>query len=325
MSLSRTKGAGRLVTVFGGSGFVGRYVVRELARDGWRVRVAVRKPTQAYFLKTIGDVGQVQIVQANLRDAESIVRACDGADAVINMVGILKETGRQSFQTIQHQGALWVAQAAERALASQLIQISAIGANTDSEAVYMQTKAAGEEAVRSVMPQATIIRPSIVFGTEDEFFNRFAFLSTLLPVMPAFGGGTTRFQPVYVMDLARGIANALLDPAARGETFEIGGPKIYTLREIYELVLEVVERPRPIVTVPWAIARLQGSLLGLLPNAPLTREQVVMLESDNVVSDEARGLSRLGVTDLTTAEAIIPTYLWRYRRLGQFDAELPSS
>jgi len=325
MSLSRTKGAGRLVTVFGGSGFVGRYVVRELARDGWRVRVAVRKPTQAYFLKTIGDVGQVQIVQANLRDAESIVRACEGADAVINMVGILFETGRQRFATLQHQGALWAAQAAERALASQFIQISAIGADADNEAEYMQTKAAGEEAVRSVMPQATIIRPSLVFGTEDEFFNRFAFLSTILPVMPAFGGGTTRFQPVYVLDLARGIANALLDPAARGETFEIGGPKIYTLKEIYELVLETVERPRPIVPVPWALARLQGSLLSLLPNPPLTREQVVMLESDNVVGEGVKTIANLGVRDLTTAEAIVPTYLWRFRRLGQFEAEQPSN
>ena len=320
MSLSRTEGAGRLVTVFGGSGFVGRYTVRALARAGWRVRVAVRKPTQAYFLKTVGDVGQVQIVQANLRDPESIVRATDGADAVVNLVGILNETGRQRFETLQHQGALWAAQAAERALASQFVQISAIGADPDSEAVYMRTKAAGEDAVRSVMPQATIIRPSIVFGPEDQFFNKFAFLSTLLPVMPAFGGGTTRFQPVYAMDVADAVAKALSDPKARGETYELGGPKIYTLKEIYELVLETVERNRPIVPVPWAIARMQGSMLGLLPNPPITREQVLMLAQDNVAADGAKGLSDLGITPMA-AEAIIPTYLWRFRRLGQFEAD----
>ena len=314
--------AARLITVFGGSGFVGRHLVRALARDGWRIRVAVRRPDLAGHLQPLGAVGQIHAVQANLRYRDSVERAVEGADAVANLVGILHESGRQSFANVQSIGARMVAEATARAGIGTMVQLSAIGADAASASDYARTKAEGEAAVKAAVPGAIVLRPSIVFGPEDGFFNRFAAMARLSPILPLVGGGETRFQPVYVGDVAHAALAALNGRASAGTTYELGGPAIRSFRDLLTYVLETTNRRRLLVPVPFALARIKASVLELLPNPPLTVDQVTLLETDNVVSDvatrEGRTLEGLGVTP-TTIEAIVPGYLYRFRPHGQFE------
>lgn len=314
-----TKG---LVTVFGGSGFIGRYVVRQLAREGWRIRVATRSPHTAQDLKVMGRTGQIQLVQANLRFKTSVERALEGADAVVNLVGILFEQGRQKFSNLHSQGAAVVAEAAAARGIKNFVQISAIGADKDSESEYARTKAAGEQAVRDSLPEAVILRPSIVFGPEDEFFNRFAGMTAMAPALPLIGGGNTRFQPVYVGDVAEAVGTALSHTAHQGQTFELGGPQTYTFKALLEFILKTVDRRRFLAPLPWFAARIMGffgEMAGKLPFVKpfLTRDQVANLRVDNVVSETAKGFAELGIKT-ESIEAIVPTYLARYRKYGQF-------
>lgn len=310
----------KLVTIFGGSGFVGRYVVRELVNRGYRVRVAVRRPDLAGFLQPIGNVGQIQLVQANLRYRNSIDAAVKGSDVVINLVGILAESGRQKFDTVQAFGARAVAEAC-RAEKAKLIHMSAIGADVDSASGYGETKGRGEQSVREVVKDAIIMRPSIVFGQEDEFFNRFGAMARFAPALPLIGGGTTRFQPVYVGDVAEAFALAVEGKVPAGKTYELGGPQTPTFRECLELLLKEIGRKKMLVSLPWFVAGMMGKALGWLPGAPITSDQVEMLKTDNVVSDEAikqkRTLEGIGITP-TPMAAILPTYLVQYRPHGQF-------
>ena len=316
----------KLVTVFGGSGFVGRHTVRALARRGYRVRVAVRHPDLAGHLQPLGNVGQIQAVQSNLRVRWSVDRAVEGADHVLNLVGILHESGRQRFESVQAFGARAVAEAA-RATGAKLTQISAIGANAESEAGYARSKARGEAAVLETLPDAVIVRPSIVFGPEDQFFNRFANMARFSPFLPLIGGGTTKFQPVYVGDVAEALALTVDGKAAGGTIYELGGPEVLTFRECMEHMLKVIDRKRAFVPVPWPIAALQGAILGMLPNPLLTSDQVTLLKTDNVVSDQAisqgRTLAALGITP-QSLDAILPSYLWRYRIAGQYTKDNPA-
>ncbi len=307
--------AARLVTVFGGSGFLGRHLVRRLAQSGARVRVAVRDVEAANFLKPMGDVGQIVPVQANLRHGPSVARAVERAQAVVNLVGILYQFGPQRFAAVHAQGAGRVAGAAAEAGAERFVQVSAIGADADSPAEYARSKAAGEVAVREAYPEATIVRPSVIFGPEDGFFNRFAALARLTPVLPLIGGGETRFQPVYVGDVAAALMRILDDPDTAGQTFELGGPAIYSLRQVMELVLEQIGRERLLLAVPFPLAMLKARFLELLPVPPLTRDQVKLLMRDSVVAEGARTLEDLGLTP-TAVETILPSYLDRYRRGG---------
>jgi NADH dehydrogenase len=316
-----------LVTVFGGSGFIGAQVVRALAKRGYRVRIAVRRPNVSYRMRVLGEVGQIELVQANLRNGPSIARALDGAEACINLVGILYEQGRQRFQTLHAKGAEDVANAAAKQGITRFVQMSALGADLEAGSKYARTKAMGEEAVRKAIPKAVIIRPSVVFGQDDSLFNRFAGLASLLPVLPLPGGGETRFAPVYVGDLAQAIANAVSDPACAGRTYEIGGLKTYSYRELMELTLAEIHKHRALLPLPWAVSSLIGSLAELpskvLPIPPvLTADQVASLKTDAVPSAKAAGLKQLGVTDPVAVEGIVPTYLYRYRKGGQF-AEAP--
>lgn len=309
-----------LVTVFGGSGFVGGQVVRALAKRGLRIRVAVRNVGRGYRLRMLGDVGQIEVVQANVRNPASIVRALVGAEAVVNLTGILYETGRQKFASVHAMGARNVAEAATAAGITTFVQMSALGANSASPSKYARSKADGEAAVRELIPRAVIIRPSIVFGPEDGFFNRFAAMAAVSPALPLIGGGKTRFQPVFVGDVAAAIAAVVTDPAAAGKTFELGGPAVYTFRELMTLVLAETMRQRPLVPLPFAIAEWIGraAQLQAMFTAPvLTHDQVLLLKVDNVVSGDCPGLAELGVQP-TPAEPILPTYLYRYRRGGQF-------
>lgn len=310
----------KLVTVFGGSGFVGRHVVQALARRGYRVRVACRRPDLALHVVPLGNVGQVQPVQANLRVRWSVDRAVQGADHVVNLVGIGYQSGRQTFAAVHEFGARAVAEAA-RAERAGLTHMSALGAGPDSPSAYASSKAAGERAVLEVMPKAVIVRPSIVFGPEDGFFRRFANMARLSPFLPLIGGGETRLQPVYVGDVAEAIAASVDGAVQGGRAYELGGPRVLTFRQCMEELLEVIERRRVLVPVPWWLARLMGSVLGLLPKPVLTRDQVTQLASDNVVSAEAeaegRTLEGIGVRP-RGIEAILPSYLWSYRPAGQF-------
>lgn len=309
-----------LVTVFGGSGFIGTQIVRALARRGARIRVAVRQPHLAHAMRLMGDVGQVEVVQANVRDAGSVTRAVQGADAVINLVGLLYETGRQTFLAVHVDAARTLAQAAADASA-RLVQVSALGADPASASRYARSKAAGEAAIRDVLPSAVILRPSIVFGPGDDFFNKFGEMAAASPFLPLIGGGRTRFQPVYVGDLAQAAATVALDPQYAGQTFELGGPGVYSFREILDLIQKETGRRRLYAPLPFAAAGLIGTLCApftLTPVAPpLTADQVELLKTDNVVSGQAPGLAELGITP-ETVEAILPTYLYRFRKGGQF-------
>jgi NADH dehydrogenase len=311
----------KIVTVFGGSGFVGRHVVRELAKRGYRVRAAMRHPSKAGFLRTMGLPGQVEAVYADIRDDESVARALSGASMAVNLVGILYESGKQTFDALQAEGAGRVAWTAKAKGVERLVHISAIGADEDSEAQYASAKAKGEAAVLEAFAEAVILRPSIVFGKGDGFFNRFAAMAKILPALPLLGGGHTRMQPVYVDDVADAACIALQDTSTSGKVYELGGPRVYSFKELMQIVLSETQRKRLLAPVPWPIARLQGRILGLLPAPLLTLDQVKMLEDDNVVSDAAtadhRTIQDLGI-DPKTVEAIVPGYLWMYRRQGQY-------
>jgi len=315
---------GKLVTVFGGSGFLGRYVVRSLAKRGWRVRAAVRHPDLAGQLIPYGAVGQIQAVQANLRPEFrwSVDRALEHADAAVNLVGILAEGGKQTFQSVQAEGAGIVADGVRSAGITRFVHVSALGADAQSRSVYAQTKAAGEAAVLAAVPSAVVVRPSVVFGQDDAFFNKFASMATISPFLPLVGGGRTLFQPVYVVDVAEAIANAIEGGATPGATYELGGPEVLSLRQILELVLAETGRSRLLLPLPFGLARLQAKLLQLLPKPILTEDQVELLKANSIVTDEAVAagltLTALGVTP-HTVQSIVPAYLWRYRDRGQFD------
>jgi NADH dehydrogenase len=310
-----------LVTVFGGSGFVGAQVVRALAKRGARVRVAVRNPGRGYRLRMLGDVGQIEVVQANIREPSSVSRALEGAEACVNAVAVLYESGRQTFEALHVAGARLIAKTAAAQGVQGFIHISAIGASADSPAAYARTKAAGEVAVREVIPGAVILRPSVIFGPEDAFFNRFAAMAGLSPALPLIGGGSTRFQPVYVGDVAQAVAAALAMPETEGRTFELGGPQVYSFRDLMVLMLAVIQRRRILAPIPFPIATLLGragdlaAALGAPP--PISTDQVALLRSDNIVDPSASGLAELGVTP-SPLEPILPTYLYVYRPGGQY-------
>jgi uncharacterized protein YbjT (DUF2867 family) len=310
----------RLVTIYGGSGFVGRHLVRALAKRGWRIRVAVRRPDLAGHLQPLGVVGQVMPVQANLRYPDSVARAAEGASAIVNLVGILYQSGAQRFDAVQAEGADVVARAAKKE-GARLVQMSAIGANKDSNSNYGRTKALGEQAAFASKRDAVVIRPSIVFGPEDDFFNRFASLARISPFLPLIGGGQTKFQPVFVGDVAEAIAKAVEGEAKGGETYELGGPEVLSFEELMELTLHEIGRKRLLVPLPWKLASAMAFFMGLMPKPMLTRDQVKMLKVDNVVSEKAlrdgRTLEGLGINP-TAMRAILPSYLWRYRKAGQF-------
>lgn len=319
--------AARNVTIFGGSGFIGRYLVQRLARRGWIIRVAVRHPDRALFLKPMGAVGQITPVAASLRHEASIAAAVIGADAVVNLVGILHEgsvparvlfpRAVQRFDDIHADGAGHVARAAKASGARIFVQMSALGADPGSPAAYARSKAGGEQAVRAAFPEAAIARPSVVFGPEDDFLNRFATMARFLPALPLIGGGKTRFQPVYVGDVADALLRLVEDQATAGKTYELGGPRIYSFREILELLLREIGRRRLLIPLPFGVAGLQAAVLEWLPVPPLTRDQVRLLKRDNVVAPDALTLADLGIQP-TAMEAVIPVYLARYRPGGRF-------
>ncbi|TGD43362.1 complex I NDUFA9 subunit family protein [Pseudotabrizicola sediminis] len=316
---------GKLVTIYGGSGFVGRYIARRMAKDGWRVRVAVRRPNDALFVRPYGVPGQVEPVLCNIRDDASVRAVMTGADAVINCVGILNRSGKNTFDSVQAQGAARVARIATELAVPHLVQMSAIGADPASDSEYARSKAEGEAAVLAAYPTAVILRPSVIFGTEDQFFNRFAGMSTLSPVLPVVGADT-RFQPVYVDDVAQAAVLAANGQAAPG-VYELGGPDVASFRELMQKMLAVVQRRRLIVNVPFFVARLMGGAfdllqtltVGLFENKTLTRDQVRNLARDNVVADGAMGFAQLGITP-TSIDSVLPEYLWRYRPSGQYAA-----
>jgi len=315
-------GTDKLVTVFGGSGFIGRHVVRALAKRGWRIRVAVRRPDLAGHLQPLGSVGQIMPVQANLRYRWSVDRAVEGADAVVNLVGILNESGRQNFSVLHAFGARAVAEATRAAGIATLVHQSALGADPRSESTYARTKAEGEGAVLETVPDAVILRPSIVFGPEDQFFNRFGDLARISPVLPLIGGGVTRLQPVFVGDVAEAIARAVEGQLSGGTVYELGGPEVKTFRQCMETLLTEIERSPLLVTVPWSLAHFGASVAQWLPKPLLTVDQVRMLKQDNVVSEaaEAQGRTLDGIGILTTSlAAVLPSYLQRFKPHGQFD------
>ena len=310
-----------LVTVFGGSGFVGRSVVRALCKRDYRIRVAVRRPELAGHLQPLGKVGQIHAVQANLRYPASVEAAMRGADAAINLVGILTEGGAQTFDAVQAAGARAVAKAASAA-GARMVHVSAIGADENSLSRYARSKAAGEKAVLAAVPSATIMRPSIMFGPEDQFTNRFAALARMSPMLPLVGGGVTRLQPVYVGDVATAVADAVDGKTKAGATYELGGPEVLTMREIMGIILATIERRRMLVSLPFGLAKFQALFLQFAPGPlKLTPDQVALLRVDNVVSDAAKAagltLEGLGIAP-DSLEAIAPQYLWRFRAAGQF-------
>ncbi len=310
-----------LVTIYGGSGFLGRHVVRAIARTGARMRVAVRRPELAGHLQPLGGVGQIVPVQANVRYKDSLIAAAEDAGAVINLVGILFSAGKQTFKSVQDEGARNVAEAAKAAGAAMFVHVSAIGADPDSPSIYARSKAAGEAAVKDVLPGATILRPSVVFGPEDDFFNRFAALARISPVLPLIGGGHTKFQPVFVGDVAQSIVAALQGRAGADAPYELGGPEILTMGEVMERVLAYSMRSRPLVPLPFWLAKLQAAFLQWLPTPPLTVDQVRLLQTDNVVSEPAiktgRTLQGLEIEPVAVA-SVVPDYLEQFRPRGQF-------
>ena len=310
-----------LVTVFGGSGFLGRSVVRALAKRDYRIRVAVRRPELAGHLQPLGRVGQIHAVQANLRYPISVEAAMRDAQVAINLVGILAESGPQSFEAVQGLGAGAVAKAAAAA-GARMVHVSAIGADENSPSRYARSKAAGEKAVLAAVPSATIMRPSVVFGPEDQFTNRFAALARMSPALPLIGGGMTRLQPVYVGDVATAVADAVDGKARAGATYELGGPEVLTMREVMEIILATIERKRMLISLPFGLAKLQATFLQFAPGPlKLTPDQVELLRADNVVSEPAKAagltLEGLGIAP-DSLEAISPQYLWRFRAAGQF-------
>lgn len=326
------------VTVFGGSGFIGRHLVARLAERGIVVRAAVRDVTAAQFLRPMGDVGQITPVRASVTDDKAVAAAIDGSDTVVNLVGILFGRGRQTFEAIHRDGAARIARHARAAGVDRLLHMSALGASLQSPARYAWSKAAGEDAVHEAFAGATVVRPSVVFGPDDDFFNRFAALARLLPVLPVFGcpapafrngsldlygDGGTKFQPVYVGDVADAMMACLDRKDSAGQTYELGGPSVYSFKALMELVLQATDRKRLLLPIPFWVASLEATFLELLPNPPLTRDQVTLLKSDNVVSGEQPTLESLGIAP-TAAEVILPTYLDRFRRGGRFHGTQPA-
>lgn len=315
----------KLVTIIGGSGFVGRYVARRMAKAGWRVRVAVRRPNEALFVKPYGVVGQVEPVACNIRDDASLRAVIRSADAVVNCVGVLNGVGKNTFDAVQAEGAGRVARIAAEMGVERLVHISAIGADAQSDSDYARTKGEGEAAVLAAFPSAVILRPSIIFGTEDQFFNRFAAMTRMGPILPVVGGNT-RFQPVYVDDVAQAAVAGVTGEAAPG-IYELGGPEVDTFRGLMGRMLKVIQRRRAVINMPFVVAKaigfgfdmVQAVTLGLIENKMITRDQVRNLARDNVVSPTARGFAELGITP-TAMEAVLPEYLWRYRPSGQFAA-----
>ena len=314
----------KLVTIYGGSGFLGRYIARRMAKEGWRVRVAVRRPNEALFVRPYGAVGQVEPILCNIRDDASVRAAMTGADAVVNCVGTFDKRGRNNFDAVQVEGAGRIARIAAKTGVARMVHVSAIGADGDSDSDYARTKAEGEAAVKAAFPDAVILRPSVIFGPEDGFFNRFAGMSRMGPVLPVVGAGT-KFQPVYVDDVAQAAVKGVLGEASG--TYELGGPDVATFRELMREMLAVINRRRLVANVPFWVARIIagfldfGSMLtgGLISNTILTGDQVKSLRRDNVVAAGARGLADLGIAP-TPMHAVLPDYLWRFRPSGQYDA-----
>ena len=315
----------KLVTIFGGSGFIGRYIARRMAKQGWRVRVAVRRPNEALFVKTYGVVGQVEPILCNIRDDASVEEALNGADAVVNCVGILIEDKKNTFSAVQHGGAERIGRLSNELGIKSLVHISAIGANENSNSIYSSTKAKGENAILSNFPSAVILRPSIVFGQEDQFFNRFAKMATMAPVLPLVGANT-RFQPVFVDDVAKAAEAALLGSVPKG-IYELGGPEIKDFRELMIVMLKIIKRRRLIINTPRFIAKLmafglstlQILTLGLFKNSIITKDQIENLGIDNIVSEQEQGFENLKIDPLDMG-SVLPEYLWRYRPSGQYDA-----
>jgi len=319
-----------LIVVFGGSGFIGRHVVKQLARKGYRVRVPMRRPHLGQELRVLGDVGQIHLMQANVRFPDSVAAALEGADGVVNLVGVLYEKGRQGFDAMHAEATATIARASKAAGITKVVQVSAIGADARSKAKYARSKAAGETAVREAVPAAVILRPSIVFGPQDDFFNRFADMAKFSPLLPLIGGGKTKFQPVHVQDVADAVVSALSRPDAQGRTFELGGPTVYSFRELLDFVQATISRKRGYLWLPIFVAQPMGMLASLatkmIPIAPpFTGDQVEMLKTDNIVGisgEKGVGtIADLGVAPLETIESIVPSYLWRFRPYGQFQTK----
>ncbi|HEY3911345.1 MAG TPA: complex I NDUFA9 subunit family protein [Stellaceae bacterium] len=308
----------RRTAVLGGSGFIGRYIVQRLAARGDVIAVGCRHAEEAKFLMPQGNVGQIAAVNLTIDDEQLLPAFLAGNEALVNCVGILRETGSQTFERVHHSGPARLARLAREAGIERFVHISAIGADPRSLSAYARTKAAGEAAVRDAFPTVTILRPSVVFGPEDQFFNRFAAMAMLSPALPLIGGGETRFQPVYVGDVADAVMKCLDDPATAGRTYELGGPKTFTLRELVELLLGEIRRKRLLIDLPFGLAAFQARLMSVLPSPPLTPDQVEMLKRDNVVSSGAMGLATLGIAP-TAVEGILPTYLDRFRRGGWYE------
>ncbi len=315
----------KLVTIYGGSGFVGRYIARRMAAEGWRVRVAVRRPNEALFVKPYGAVGQVEPVLCNIRDDASVAEAMTGADAVVNCVGVLSDLGKNTFEAVQAEGAERVARLSAELNVANIVHLSAIGADANAESDYQRSKAEGEAGVLAHRPDAVILRPSVIFGTEDSFFNRFAGMVRFGPMLP-IAGGSTRFQPVWVDDVAQAAVSGVLGRAEAG-VYELGGPDVRTFRELMDMMLEECRRTRVVFNMPFWMARivafgfdmLEAASFELVPNKMITRDQVKSLAVDNVVSEGARGFADLGVEPVTM-DAVLPDYLWRFRPTGQYDA-----
>lgn len=307
----------RRTAVLGGSGFIGRYVVQRLAAQGDVIAVGCRHAEEAKFLVPFGNVGQIAVLNIAIDDERLLAAFVAGTTALVNCVGILRESGTQTFETAHHLGPARLARLAREAGVERFVHLSAIGADPRSPSAYARTKAQGEAAVRDAFPTATILRPSVVFGPEDQFFNRFATIAMFSPALPLIGGGHTRFQPVYVGDVAEAVVKCLGDPATAGRTYELGGPRVYSFRELLELLLAEIRRKRLLIDLPFALAELQARLMAILPNPPLTPDQVELLKRDNIVSSGALGLAELGI-EATAVEGILPTYLDRYRRGGWY-------
>jgi uncharacterized protein YbjT (DUF2867 family) len=308
----------RRTAVLGGSGFIGRYVIQRLAARGDVIPVGCRHAQDAKFLMTFGNVGQIAAVNMTIDDEQLLPAFLTGSEALVNCVGILHEGGTQTFERAHHLGPARMARTAREARVERLVHISAIGADPRSPSAYARTKAAGEAAVRDAFPTATVLRPSVVFGPEDQFFNRFAAIAMVSPFLPLIGRGQTRFQPVYVGDVADAVLKCLEDPATAGRTYELGGPKIYTFRDVLELLLAEIRRKRMLVDLPFGVAQFQARLMSVLPNPPITSDQVELLKHDNVVSSGALTLATLGIP-ATAVEGILPTYLDRFRRGGWYE------
>ena len=308
----------RRTAVLGGSGFIGRYIVKRLASRGEVIAVGCRNAEAAKYLKPLGDVGQIVPLNVGIGDEALLPAFLAGNDSLVNCVGILRESGAQTFELVHHTGPARLARFAREAGVDRFIHVSAIGADPRSSSAYARTKAAGEQAVRDAFPTVTILRPSVVFGPEDQFFNRFAAMATVSPVLPLIGGGETRFQPVYVGDVADAVVACLEDSATAGRIYELGGPKIYSFREVLELVLSEIRRKRRFIDLPFAVAAFQAKLMSILPSPPLTPDQVELLKGDNIVSSGALTLASLGLTP-TPAELVLPTYLDRFRRGGWYE------